>query len=401
MHLVGAHDAGFLSLHRIQYDAPLHRLRLENMDCITDCIIQIELLQLDLAFLQQSAQVPDDVARALIVTPNIGENVLQLTYVGRVHREESLGGLGVAQDGAQWLIEFVRDRSRKRASGGGTVQMDNLQEAVSGFELRDLAPTTLEQQPGNHRRLQQHDGENSQRLPSILVPQVRRTKTDFAFRRQPARADAEALQLLPVEHQPGEIAADDGNLRGGLAAENAQRDPCGCLSYRDGRRDEAPGAAIADTGFGIDYDRPVGDPGEGRETFMRNVGRPRAVERDARVYDRSIVRQRGHALSDLGHRQADQVDELELSGEGGNFVLVVPADGLALPRVTHQRYLLEIRHQRLRRRHHIAERQLIDRASRVGREVQSSRGLLVDRGKNHRCRRPQLRVRANDEFKRG
>ena len=57
-------------------------------------------LQLDLAFLQQATQVPDDVARTLIVPSNIGEDVPQLTQVGRIHREEGLGRLGVAQDRA-------------------------------------------------------------------------------------------------------------------------------------------------------------------------------------------------------------------------------------------------------------------------------------------------------------
>src|SRR5262249_20061334 len=155
----------------------------------------------------------------------------------------------------------------------------------------------------------------------ILLPQARRTKTDFASRWEPALADAEALQLTPVKHGPGEIAADNGNLRGSLAVEDAQRNPCRRLAYWDRRRNEATGAAIADTGLGIDHDRPVGDSGEGRKTFVRT----RALEHEARVNDRRIVRQHGHALSDLGHRQADKIDELELSGEGGDLFLVVRA----------------------------------------------------------------------------
>src|SRR5215467_11314488 len=167
---------------------------------------------------------------------------------------------------------------------------------------------------------------------------------DLAPRLQPALADAEALQLMPVKHGPGEIAADDGNLRRSLAVEDAQRNPCRRLVYWDRRRNEATGAAIADTGLGIDHDRPVGDCAEGRKTLVRT----RALVHEARVNDRPIVRQHGRALSDLGHRQADKIDELELSGEGGAFLLVVPAEGLTLPPVTQQRGSFEIRHQRLR-----------------------------------------------------
>src|SRR5262249_58448078 len=116
-------------------------------------------------------------------------------------------------------------------------------------------------------------------------------------------AEAEALQLTQVKHGPGEIAADNGNLRGSLAVEDAQRNPCRRLAYWDRRRNEATGAAIADTGLGIDHDRPVGDCGEVRKTFVRTP----ALQPEAPANDRRIVRQHGHALSDLGHRQADTI----------------------------------------------------------------------------------------------
>ena len=46
---------------------------------------------------------------------------------------------------------------------------------------------------------------------------------------------------------------------------------------------------------------------------------------------------------------------LELGGEGGDLVLVMAADGLTLPSVTHQSNSLQVRHQRLRGSHRIAE----------------------------------------------
>ena len=233
--------------------------------------------------------MPDDVSRTLIVPPNIGEDVLQERQVGRVLREQDLGGLGVAQDRSQRLIELVGDRSRKRAGGGGPVQMDDLQQPAAGFELRGLTAPPLEQQPGNHRRLKQHDGKRRDRRPAVLVPQARLPKAYVASRRQAALADSEALQLPPVEHGLDEIAFRDGNVRGPFAAENAQYDPRGLLTDQDGVGDKAAGRAMADGGFCIDHDRPVGRFGDRGETFMRKVGHPGAIDVDGRVYDRGIV----------------------------------------------------------------------------------------------------------------
>jgi hypothetical protein len=259
---------------------------------------------------------------------------------------------------------------------------------------------TLEQQPADHRRLNQHNRESRYHLPAVLVPQARCTKTDFASRWQPALADSEALELAPVEHGPGEIAAGNRNVRSVFAVEDAQCEPRRRLAERDRRRNEATGTAMADVGLCVDDDRPVGHCGEGRETFVRHVGCPRAVVSDTRVYDRRIVRQRSDPLPDLGHRQTEKLDEFKLRREDGDIVLVMVADGLTLPSITHQSDSLQVRHQRLRGGHGIAERELIYRSSYVGREVQSSRGLLVDRGKNHGHPRPQLRARAHHEFKR-
>ena len=146
---------------------------------------------------------------------------------------------------------------------------------------------------------------------------------------------SETLQLPPVEYRFGEIAAGHRNVRGVFAVEEAQGEPRRRLADRDRRRNKATGTAMADIGFGVDHDRPVGHFGEGRQTFVRNVGRTGAVEGDTRVDDRRIIRQRGDALPYLGHRQTEKVDQFKLGGKGGEFFLVMAAHGLPLPGVTH------------------------------------------------------------------
>src|SRR5499433_2623956 len=134
--------------------------------------------------------------------------------------------------------------------------MNDFQQPRAQFHLHDPAAVVLEQQPTDQCGLQDDEEEDGSHVPAVLLPKTEFAKTDLASRRQPALADAEALQLTPVKHGPGEIAADNGNLRGSLAVEDAQRDPCRRLAYWDRRRNEATGAAIADTGLGIDHDRP-------------------------------------------------------------------------------------------------------------------------------------------------
>ena len=59
---------------------------------------------------------------------------------------------------------------------------------------------------------------------------------------------------------------------------------------------------MAYVGLYVHHDWPACHVGKGGKTFMWKIRRPRTVERDARVYDCRIIRQHGHALSELSHR---------------------------------------------------------------------------------------------------
>ena len=78
----------------------------------------------------------DDVRGALVVPANVRENLLDPLDVGRIGFEIELGGLGVALDRAQRLVELMRDRGRQRARGRRAVQMNDLQQPLAQFLLR-------------------------------------------------------------------------------------------------------------------------------------------------------------------------------------------------------------------------------------------------------------------------
>src|SRR5262252_10658349 len=120
-------------------------------------------------------------------------------------------------------------------------------------------PAPLDQQSAKKCRLQSEDGQRCKHKAPMLLPEARRTKADFAFRRQPAFVDSEALELSPVKYRPGKITPDDNrDLRGVLAAEDTQRELTRCLAHWSRDCDKAPGTAVADIGFHIDHDRAVG-----------------------------------------------------------------------------------------------------------------------------------------------
>ena len=233
-----------------------------------------------------------------------------------------------------------------------------------------------------------------------MLPHGQWAKTDLAPRRQALLADVPAPELAPVKNWPGITPLNHGNLRSAFAIENAQCELGHVFGDRNGGDDEATGAAIPDGGGYVDHDRPVGHFGDGPERLVWNVSHPRAIDIDGCVDDRRTIRQHGHALSDLGHRQAREVDQFEFGSEERDLFLEMAPDGLTLQRITHQCDSLQMWHQHLRRTHRVAEGQLIDRSGDVGRKVQSSRGLLVDRGKHHGHPGPQLLPRLHHELER-
>jgi hypothetical protein len=82
---IGAYGQGAVRLVGIERDAAFQCLRAKNLERIANSLIEIEFLQFDLiSLLQQTAQVSDDVCRALIVAPYVGEDPFGPLDVGRV-----------------------------------------------------------------------------------------------------------------------------------------------------------------------------------------------------------------------------------------------------------------------------------------------------------------------------
>src|SRR5262245_8360466 len=179
--------------------------------------------------------------------------------------------------------------------------MDDLQETSTQLSLGQPATAMFDEQASNHCRLKEQCRQDSKDVPAVPVPQLALLETYLASRWQPTFADAEALQLSPIEDGPGEIAGGNGNLRGLFPIQDSQGQACRRFASPHRTGDKTTGAAMTKIGFHVDYDRPIGDVGERGEGFLRNVGCASTVKRDAGVYDCRINGQCGHPFPDLCH----------------------------------------------------------------------------------------------------
>ena len=310
-------------------------LGLEDVEDTLDCVIEVELLQLDLALLQQSAQAPDDLSGPLIVAPDIGEDFLQLVQVGGFAASR-FGSLGVAQDSSQRLIELVRDRGRQGARGGVTVQMNDFHKTTARFQFCDLTAVTSPAARRSSRTAPAQWREPSSPASGI-APTGSVGENGSRF---PAAAGSRIPKRWSCRQSNTGLVKSPGQqeFRGIFAVEDTQREPCRRLADRDRSGNKAAGTAMTYIGLYVDHDRPVGHFGKSRKAFMRNICRPRAVERDARVNDRRIVRQYSHSLPDFSHRQTDQANEFKFASKSGDFLLVMAAYGLTVQRCRPRRF---------------------------------------------------------------
>ena len=106
--------------------------------------IDIERLLLDLAFLQEQPQPPDDFARALVLGHDVGENLPHLRKIGRVLREIMLGRLRIAEDGGERLVQLVRQRAGQLAEHGHAREMREFAAPFVQLLLRLLARRDVE-----------------------------------------------------------------------------------------------------------------------------------------------------------------------------------------------------------------------------------------------------------------
>ena len=109
-------------------------------------IVQIDVLKVDDLLADQGAKALDDFARPLVVAPDVGQDRLQLGDVRRAGFEKDRRRLGIVENGAQRLIELMRDRRRHFAGRRLPIDVGKLRHALAGRDFRGKPDTALMQQ---------------------------------------------------------------------------------------------------------------------------------------------------------------------------------------------------------------------------------------------------------------
>jgi hypothetical protein len=108
-------------------------------------VVEIEMLQFGvILFFQQRAEVIDDFRRSLVVPAYAGQYLLDPLNVGRVGFQIERRSLGIALNGSQRLAQFMGHGGGQCARDGRTVQMDDFQQPLTQFRLRDSTPAPFE-----------------------------------------------------------------------------------------------------------------------------------------------------------------------------------------------------------------------------------------------------------------
>src|SRR5215813_9743695 len=140
-----------------------------------------------------------------------------------IHRM-TLRATGVHGQQCQALGHIVVQLTRQ-ARALLLLRIDEPAAQLVGGGFRTPTPVALVQQPGDHDCLHQNHRKGCRDQCTISLPCGRIAKADLASRRQACFADSPPLQLPPVKHRSDDIRLRYGNVRGGLAVQDAQRQP--------------------------------------------------------------------------------------------------------------------------------------------------------------------------------
>ena len=117
-HAIG-HGRGKVAGGEIRYrDTARDEIAAGEAEQFFETLIYPYRLKRDLSAAQHRAQPPDYFSGAAIRPDDVPEDLAKFDEVGWVMRHEALRRLCIAKDAGEWLVQFVRERTRERAQGG-------------------------------------------------------------------------------------------------------------------------------------------------------------------------------------------------------------------------------------------------------------------------------------------
>src|SRR5262249_3792594 len=148
--------------------------------------------------------------------------------------------------------------------------------------------------------------------------------------------------------------------------------------------------AVSDIRFAVTEGRPVGSFGNKLIGFGRKIVFSGNIRREADVRHCRVAWELGEALSQLGHRQAGQVDDFEPRTHVGQSTEEILPPSTLCYAASRENNSSQTRNERIRRRDNILQLMAKGEPRDIGRKTQSRGAALLNTGKDHGCPGPKF-----------
>src|SRR5262249_45817629 len=136
--------------------------------------------------------------------------------------------------------------------------------------------------------------------------------------------------------------------------------------------------------------RPVGSFGNKLTGFVREIPLSSDIRGESDIHHCCVAWEFGEALSQLGQRQAGQVDHFEPRTNVRKVIEEILPPSTSLNAASRENNSLQTRNVRICGRHNILQLVTKRESGRVGWKTQPRGAALLDTGKNHRRPGPEL-----------
>ena len=132
---VPVHRQWLLGEVPVQYHVVSGSLCGRNSHHVADHSVEVQLLGVEDTSSEETPQALDHLARSFIVALDVVDDRLEFLQVRRRGLDQQRRSLGVVEDSAEGLIEFMRNGGRQLPCGRSAVHMRQLRHPLPPFDL--------------------------------------------------------------------------------------------------------------------------------------------------------------------------------------------------------------------------------------------------------------------------
>ena len=136
----------------VLFDLLADREARKQIDRFPHNLVEIYVPDFEGCLLQKAPQAKNDIAGALLVPSNVGDDFPDCTKIGCVRFDHQLHCCRIDANGPERLIDLVRDRGRQLASRRETVDAREFRHSLPRYHFGTLPAPTLMQKKRDQER---------------------------------------------------------------------------------------------------------------------------------------------------------------------------------------------------------------------------------------------------------